>query len=53
MARVRRALGEYVIAGLPTNLPLLQAVVEQEAFATGAYHTGWLTEFLVEWHARD
>jgi acetyl-CoA carboxylase biotin carboxylase subunit len=53
LARVRRALGEYVIAGLPTNLPMLQAVVEQEAFATGAYHTGWLTEFLVEWQARD
>ena len=27
---LRRALGEYVIAGLPTNLPLLQAVVEQD-----------------------
>jgi acetyl-CoA carboxylase biotin carboxylase subunit len=53
LARVRRALGEYVIAGVPTNLPLLQAVVEQEAFATGTYHTGWLTEFLFEWQARD
>jgi acetyl-CoA carboxylase biotin carboxylase subunit len=53
LARARRALGEYVIAGLPTNLPLLQAVVEQEAFATGAYHTGWLTGFLVDWQTRD
>ena len=53
LARARRALGEYVIAGLPTNLPLLQAVVEHEAFAAGAYHTGWLTGFLVEWQQRD
>jgi acetyl-CoA carboxylase biotin carboxylase subunit len=53
LARAKRALAEYVIAGLPTNLPLLQAVLEQEAFATGAYHTGWLTEFLVDWQARD
>ncbi len=53
LARARRALGEYVIAGLPTNLPLLQAVVEHEDFATGAYHTGWLTEFLVGWQLHD
>jgi acetyl-CoA carboxylase biotin carboxylase subunit len=53
LARAKRALGEYVIAGLPTNLPLLQAVLAQEAFASGAYHTGWLTGFLVDWQARD
>jgi acetyl-CoA carboxylase biotin carboxylase subunit len=53
LARAKRALREYVIAGLPTNLTLLQAVVEQEAFATGTYHTGWLTEFLVDWQTRD
>ena len=53
LARLKRALGEYVIAGLPTNLTLLQAVVEHPAFASGAYHTGWLAEFLVEWQARD
>jgi acetyl-CoA carboxylase biotin carboxylase subunit len=53
LRRMNRALGEYVIAGLPTNLPLLQAVIEQEAFASGAYHTGWLTEFLVDWQTRD
>jgi acetyl-CoA carboxylase biotin carboxylase subunit len=53
LARLKRALGEYVIAGLPTNLTLLQAVIEHPAFASGAYHTGWLAEFLVEWQARD
>ncbi|HEX5079513.1 MAG TPA: acetyl-CoA carboxylase biotin carboxylase subunit [Geminicoccaceae bacterium] len=53
LARARRALAEYVIAGLSTNLPLLQAVLEQKAFATGAYHTGWLAGFLAEWQARD
>jgi acetyl-CoA carboxylase biotin carboxylase subunit len=53
LERLKRALGEYVIAGLPTNLTLLQAVVEHPAFASGAYHTGWLAEFLVDWQARD
>jgi hypothetical protein len=28
-------------------------VIEQEDFATGAYHTGWLTEFLVDWQLHD
>ncbi len=53
LARAKRALAEYVIAGLPTNLPLLQAVLDHQAFATGAYHTAWLTGFLGEWQARD
>ncbi len=53
LARAKRAIAEYVIAGLPTNLPLIQAVLEHEAFATNAYHTAWLTSFLVEWQARD
>jgi acetyl-CoA carboxylase biotin carboxylase subunit len=53
LERAKRALAEYVIAGLPTNLPLLQAVLDHEAFATGAYHTAWLTGFLAEWQARD
>jgi acetyl-CoA carboxylase, biotin carboxylase subunit len=53
LARAKRAIAEYVIAGLPTNLPLLQAVLEHDAFATNAYHTAWLTSFLVEWQARD
>jgi acetyl-CoA carboxylase, biotin carboxylase subunit len=53
LERLKRALAEYVIAGLPTNLTLLQAVIEHPAFASGAYHTGWLAEFLVDWQARD
>jgi acetyl-CoA carboxylase, biotin carboxylase subunit len=53
LERLKPALAEYVIAGLPTNLTLLQAVIEHPAFASGAYHTGWLAEFLVDWQARD
>jgi acetyl-CoA carboxylase, biotin carboxylase subunit len=47
--RLKRALREYVIAGLPTNIPLLQAVVEDPAFIAGRYHTGWLEGFLSAW----
>ncbi len=48
--RLQRALAEYVIAGLPTGIPLLQALAEDADFAKGNYHTGWLTEFLATWH---
>jgi acetyl-CoA carboxylase biotin carboxylase subunit len=46
LARLRRALGEYVIAGLATNIPLLQTIAADSDFAGGDYHTGWLTGFL-------
>jgi acetyl-CoA carboxylase, biotin carboxylase subunit len=49
LRRLRRALGEYVIAGIPTTIPLLQAVAEDEAFGRGEFHTGWLGEFLAGW----
>jgi acetyl-CoA carboxylase biotin carboxylase subunit len=47
--RLRRALGEYVIAGISTGIPLLQAIAEEPDFAAGDYHTGWLNQFLVGW----
>lgn len=42
VARLRRALGEYRVAGIATNLPLLRAVVAHAAFAAGDYDTGFL-----------
>jgi acetyl/propionyl-CoA carboxylase alpha subunit len=39
IARARRALRDWVILGVETNLPLLAAVLESEAFATGRYAT--------------
>ncbi len=46
LARLRRALSEYVIVGLSTTIPLLQAVAADPDFARGDHHIGWLTEFL-------
>jgi acetyl-CoA carboxylase biotin carboxylase subunit len=46
LARLRRALGEYVIVGLPTSIPLLQAIASDPVFVAGEYHIGWLAEFL-------
>ena len=49
LSRLRRALGEYVIAGLPTSIPLLHAIIRDPAFGEGDYHNNWLTGFLRSW----
>ena len=49
LKRLRRSLGEFVVDGVATGIPLLQAVVDTPAFAEGDYHTGWLGEFLETW----
>ncbi|MDF5757180.1 biotin carboxylase N-terminal domain-containing protein [Spongiactinospora sp. TRM90649] len=48
LARARRALGEFVVEGLPTALPFHRAVVDDPAFAGEPFtvHTRWIeTEF--------
>jgi acetyl/propionyl-CoA carboxylase alpha subunit len=39
IGRARRALAEWVVLGVETNLPLLAAVLDSEAFASGRYST--------------
>ncbi len=53
LARARRALGEFVIDGIPTVLPFHRAVVSDQAFAPDdpaqpfTVHTRWIeTEFV-------
>ncbi|GAA3617343.1 biotin carboxylase N-terminal domain-containing protein [Kineosporia mesophila] len=48
LERARRALGEFVVEGLPTVLPFHRAVVADPAFASEPFsvHTRWIeTEF--------
>jgi acetyl-CoA carboxylase biotin carboxylase subunit len=42
IARLRRALAEYVIAGIRTNLPFHLALTSHEAFVRGDYDTGFI-----------
>ena len=49
ISRLKRALAEYVIDGIKTGIPLLQAIAEDPAFTEGDYHTGWLGEFMEDW----
>ncbi len=42
--RMRRALGEYSLEGVQTNLEFLRRAVVAPAFVSGDYHTGFIEE---------
>ncbi len=44
IARMRRALSEYVIAGVVTNIPYHLAVLESEPFVSGNYSTSLIED---------
>ena len=44
--RMRRAVSEYHIAGITTNLDLFAGLMSDEAFVRGDLHTGLLGEFM-------
>ncbi len=46
LARLRRALAEYQIAGIATTLPLFRLLLDVPEFREGALHTGLLDELL-------
>jgi acetyl-CoA carboxylase biotin carboxylase subunit len=43
--RMLRALGEYDVAGIRTNLPFFRQILEDEEFRAGVLHTGFIDEF--------
>jgi 3-methylcrotonyl-CoA carboxylase alpha subunit len=47
--RMRRALSEFVILGIPTNLLYLQAILETDAYRSGDLSTHFLAEQLPSW----
>jgi acetyl-CoA carboxylase biotin carboxylase subunit len=48
LRRLRRALGEFVIDGIKTTIPLHQAVIEDPEFRSGAYTIKWLEQWLAD-----
>jgi acetyl-CoA carboxylase, biotin carboxylase subunit len=48
LARARRALGELEVDGIETNRSFLAALLDQEWFARGEFHTGTLEAWLEE-----
>jgi acetyl-CoA carboxylase biotin carboxylase subunit len=48
LMRLKRALGEYVIDGVKTTLPLHNHLVQDEDFANGDYDIHWLEKFVAQ-----
>ena len=46
LMRLGRALGEYVIGGIETTIPLYQRLVAEPAFRAGDYDVHWLEAFV-------
>lgn len=46
IARMRRAIGEYVVAGIKTTLPFFAWLLAQPDFVAGRFHTTYLDEVL-------
>ena len=44
--RMSRALNEYMITGIKTTIPFQQAIMHNEAFRQGKYHTGFVEQLL-------
>jgi len=45
IARMRRALGEYVVSGIRTNLPFHERLFEHPEFLSGNYDTGFIDRY--------
>jgi acetyl/propionyl-CoA carboxylase alpha subunit len=46
IARLKRALREYRVAGIRTTVPFFRWILGQPAFHTWGFHTGYLDELL-------
>ena len=42
--RLKRALNEYVIEGVQTNIPILKKILNNNQFLEGKFHINWIDE---------
>jgi acetyl-CoA carboxylase biotin carboxylase subunit len=52
IARMRRALAEYLVVGIRTTLPFFTWLLEEPAFSEGRFHTTYLDELLKQRNGR-
>ena len=45
IARMKRTLSEYYVAGIKTNITFFRQILDDEEFRTGRLHTGFIDEF--------
>ena len=46
IARLNRCLGEVVVAGIDTNIPLFQELIQQPDIQSGTYNIHWLENWM-------
>jgi acetyl-CoA carboxylase, biotin carboxylase subunit len=46
IARMERALGQFIVRGIETSIPLHQAIFQDAGFRDGAFDTGFMDRFL-------
>jgi acetyl-CoA carboxylase biotin carboxylase subunit len=46
IARMRRALGEYILRGIKTTIPFQQAIMHDPDFVRGQYDTGFVAKLI-------
>ena len=45
IAKMQRALDEFIVEGLKTTVPFHQLLMKDESFKNGDFHTGFLNDF--------
>jgi acetyl-CoA carboxylase biotin carboxylase subunit len=48
LMRLKRALGEYVIEGVDTTIPLFQRLLKEQDIMNGTYDIHWLEHFIAQ-----
>ena len=48
IARMKRALGEFMIKGIKTTIPFQQEIIDHPDFRSGNYDIGWVARYLEE-----
>ena len=48
IARMKRALSEFMIKGIKTTIPFQMEILDHPDFASGTYDIGWVARFLEE-----
>ena len=48
ITKMQRALDEFIIDGIRTTIPFHQALMKDERFRKGDFHTGFLNDFHLE-----
>lgn len=48
IARMKRALGEFMIGGIKTTIPFQQEIISHPDFLSGNYDIGWVGRYLSE-----